>query len=599
MMNKHLLPLALALSLWAVPALAASTYERSIDLRGLSSTQPVFIAIPESVLRISPLESLRVMQGSTVIAQKSAPERAGELRGVIADLTLCSTEGNGQAQALHDGSPDTSVRPDPLRNPTSCIIIIDFITPVRVDAVDVAADQSFSSFSVSARNGSSYVKLRETKGGHSLQFSSVVTDGLRIQFGYDVVPTLSEVTVSGTQPARILFSANTGIAYTLAYGDLSPPNLPSAPSSLTSTNKTPYVLLGEERMLQSDADGDGLPAARDNCPFVANADQRDRDHDGIGDTCDNAPDTPNAPQHDQDHDGVGDAADNCPVLFNPDQKDDDLNGIGNACDDADKDGVMNSKDHCPDINNSDQKDSDGDGVGDACQLDRDSDGIPDTVDNCRSIKNPNQEDRDKDGIGDVCDSCPETKNTGQEDQNNNNIGDACEGSLLDPDSDGVPNSRDNCPSVANPDQADRDHDGLGDKCDNCPTFQNADQTDSNHDGQGDACTDLDGDGLLAPLDNCPTVANPDQLDKNNNGVGDSCEDDDGDGIINAKDNCRYKYNSDQKDQDADGMGDVCDTTDNRLSEQHPWVIWIGMSFIVLVLLTFAVRMVMKIQNERT
>ncbi len=36
----------------------------------------------------------------------------------------------------------------------------------------------------------------------------------------------------------------------------------------------------------SDADGDGVPDARDNCPQVANADQADSDGDRIGDACD-------------------------------------------------------------------------------------------------------------------------------------------------------------------------------------------------------------------------------------------------------------------------------------------------------------------------
>jgi hypothetical protein len=34
-----------------------------------------------------------------------------------------------------------------------------------------------------------------------------------------------------------------------------------------------------------DSDGDSISNADDNCPAIANPDQRDRDHDGIGDVC--------------------------------------------------------------------------------------------------------------------------------------------------------------------------------------------------------------------------------------------------------------------------------------------------------------------------
>jgi Thrombospondin type 3 repeat len=40
---------------------------------------------------------------------------------------------------------------------------------------------------------------------------------------------------------------------------------------------------------EPDGDGDGIPDARDNCPGVANADQRDTDGDGVGDACDPCP----------------------------------------------------------------------------------------------------------------------------------------------------------------------------------------------------------------------------------------------------------------------------------------------------------------------
>jgi len=38
-----------------------------------------------------------------------------------------------------------------------------------------------------------------------------------------------------------------------------------------------------------DTDGDGIPDSADNCPTIANADQRDNDGDGIGNACDPTP----------------------------------------------------------------------------------------------------------------------------------------------------------------------------------------------------------------------------------------------------------------------------------------------------------------------
>jgi hypothetical protein len=58
-----------------------------------------------------------------------------------------------------------------------------------------------------------------------------------------------------------------------------------------------------------DLDGDGVLNADDNCPTVANADQRDWDHDGHGDACDHCPHLASGPDPDSDNDGVGDACD--------------------------------------------------------------------------------------------------------------------------------------------------------------------------------------------------------------------------------------------------------------------------------------------------
>ncbi len=142
----------------------------------------------------------------------------------------------------------------------------------------------------------------------------------------------------------------------------------------------------------SDIDGDGVVDSLDNCPNIANSNQRDYDSNGEGDVCE-----------DSDGDGVLDNKDTCPMIPNADQADSDFDGIGDVCEDSDSDGVIDSLDNCLNVANLDQADLDGDGIGDVCDNDKDGDTILNNVDNCPTVANTDQADADKDNIGDICD----------------------------------------------------------------------------------------------------------------------------------------------------------------------------------------------------
>ncbi|MCA9490513.1 MAG: thrombospondin type 3 repeat-containing protein [Myxococcales bacterium] len=103
-----------------------------------------------------------------------------------------------------------------------------------------------------------------------------------------------------------------------------------------------------------DADGDILPDACDNCPYVSNYQlgdlNNDTDNDGVGDACDQCPNHPDTA--DADNDGIPDGCDTCPA--------------GNDNADADGDGVPDACDQCPGVDDAlGATDNDGDGYG-AC-----------------------------------------------------------------------------------------------------------------------------------------------------------------------------------------------------------------------------------------
>lgn len=155
--------------------------------------------------------------------------------------------------------------------------------------------------------------------------TNILADELEFVFTYRNVLKIREIslfTKDERPQSQLYFFVNNDCdrVRKIYLGDFGTSNQQYGAQSMPVVFSTNLVISNND-VYQPDFDGDEILNSIDNCPFVANFDQKDINYNLIGDVCE-----------DWDGDGVLNHIDNCPELYNPAQSDMDKDGLGDACD---------------------------------------------------------------------------------------------------------------------------------------------------------------------------------------------------------------------------------------------------------------------------
>jgi hypothetical protein len=218
---------------------------------------------------------------------------------------------------------------------------------IAISGNTVVAGAPYKDIGTNANQGASYVFVKPASGWADMTQTARLTasDGAgNDYFGYNVAISGDTVVVSMLTKSSVCIFVKPASGWSnmtqsaqfwaYEYSTMFIYGYPVAISGSTVVVRPGYVYM----FTISDTDGDGVYDDIDNCPAVANPQQKDGDGDGIGDMCDTTPGCGGCGQPacegltDRDGDYVLDINDNCPDICNYQQLDGDGDGIGDACD---------------------------------------------------------------------------------------------------------------------------------------------------------------------------------------------------------------------------------------------------------------------------